>query len=154
VVGGGLDGCDGSGEILSNVVLSQIADHAPYGGVVPEIAARAHLEALDGIVEKALADASVTLSDLDGIAVTSGPGLAGGLIVGTMTARALAAVADKPLYTINHLEGHALTAPLPFPPVAVAYLPPLARSQALVCAAWACSANKVKIIATIQPVYH
>jgi len=112
VVGGGLDGCDGSGEILSNVVLSQIADHAPYGGVVPEIAARAHLEALDGIVEKALADASVTLSDLDGIAVTSGPGLAGGLIVGTMTARALAAVADKPLYTINHLEGHALTARL------------------------------------------
>lgn len=112
MVGVGPDGSDGPGEILSNVVLSQIADHAPYGGVVPEIAARAHLEALDGIVEKALTDASATLSDVDGIAVTSGPGLAGGLIVGTMTARALAAVADKPLYTINHLEGHALTARL------------------------------------------
>lgn len=103
---------EGAGEIQSNVVLSQIADHAPYGGVVPEIAARAHLDALDGIVKRALSDANVKLADVDGIAVTSGPGLAGGLIVGTMTARALAAVANKPLYTINHLEGHALTARL------------------------------------------
>lgn len=103
---------EGAGEIQSNVVLSQIADHAPYGGVVPEIAARAHLDALDGIVKRALSDANLILADVDGIAVTSGPGLAGGLIVGTMTARALAAVANKPLYTINHLEGHALTARL------------------------------------------
>lgn len=103
---------DGPGKILSNIVLSQIEDHAPFGGVVPEIAARAHLQSLDGIIADALRSADVTLDDLDGIAVTSGPGLAGGLIVGTMTARALAAVHKKPLYTINHLEGHALTARL------------------------------------------
>ena len=103
---------NGPGQILSNVVLSQIDDHAPFGGVVPEIAARAHLEALDGVVQSALDQAAVDLADLDGIAVTSGPGLAGGLIVGTMTARALAAVHKKPLYTVNHLEGHALTARL------------------------------------------
>lgn len=105
-------GVDSSGEILSNVVLSQLEDHAPFGGVVPEIAARAHLEALDGVIETALMEADTTLADLDAIAVTSGPGLAGGLIVGTMTARALAAVHDKLLFTINHLEGHALTARL------------------------------------------
>lgn len=103
---------DGPGEILSNIVLSQLEDHAPFGGVVPEIAARAHLDALDGVIAAALEKADVTLDDLDGIAVTSGPGLAGGLIVGTMTARALAAVSGKPLLTVNHLEGHALTARL------------------------------------------
>ncbi len=102
----------GPGKIHANVVHSQIEDHAAFGGVVPEIAARAHVEALDGIISSALNQAGVALKDLDGIAVTSGPGLAGGLIVGTMTARALAAVHDKPLYTINHLEGHALTARL------------------------------------------
>ena len=106
------DNNDGPGRILSNVVFSQIEDHAPFGGVVPEIAARAHLEALDGVVQAALNDAKITLSELDAIAVTSGPGLAGGLIVGTMTARALAAVHKKPLFTVNHLEGHALTARL------------------------------------------
>ncbi len=105
-------GDDGPGEILSNVVLSQIDDHAPFGGVVPEIAARAHLDALDGIIERTMAEACLNFGDLDGIAVTSGPGLAGGLIVGTMTARAIAAVHNKPLMTINHLEGHALTARL------------------------------------------
>lgn len=103
---------DGPGSILANVVLSQTDDHAPFGGVVPEIAARAHLEALDGIVQSALTKADITLPELDAIAVTSGPGLAGGLIVGTMTARALAAVHNKPLFTVNHLEGHALTARL------------------------------------------
>ncbi len=106
------DSTDGPGEIISNVVLSQLDEHAPFGGVVPEIAARAHLESLDAIIESALKKASVSLPDIDAIAVTSGPGLAGGLIVGTMTARALAAVHDKPLFTINHLEGHALTARL------------------------------------------
>lgn len=103
---------DARGVILSNIVLSQLDDHAPFGGVVPEIAARAHLEALDGIIDTALGEAGTTLEQLDGIAVTSGPGLAGGLIVGTMTARALAAVSGKPLLTVNHLEGHALTARL------------------------------------------
>ncbi|MEW9805866.1 tRNA (adenosine(37)-N6)-threonylcarbamoyltransferase complex transferase subunit TsaD [Mesorhizobium sp. ZMM04-5] len=99
-------------EILSNVVLSQIEDHAAFGGVVPEIAARAHVEALDGIVEAALADAGVDLAAVDAVAATAGPGLVGGLIVGLMTAKAVASAAGKPLLAINHLEGHALTARL------------------------------------------
>src|SRR6188474_876151 len=78
-------------EILSNVVLSQIEDHAVFGGVVPEIAARAHVEALDGMVEVALAEAGISLDEVDAIAATAGPGLVGGLIVGLMTAKALAA---------------------------------------------------------------
>jgi tRNA N6-adenosine threonylcarbamoyltransferase len=98
--------------ILSNVVLSQIADHAVFGGVVPEIAARAHVEALDGIVEAALTEAGTSLDEVDAIAATAGPGLVGGLIVGLMTAKALAAAAGKPLFAVNHLEGHALTARL------------------------------------------
>ncbi|MGN6536584.1 MAG: tRNA (adenosine(37)-N6)-threonylcarbamoyltransferase complex transferase subunit TsaD [Mesorhizobium sp.] len=101
-----------SPKILSNTVLSQIAEHAAFGGVVPEIAARAHVEALDGIVEAALADAGTDLSEIDAVAATAGPGLVGGLIVGLMTAKAIAAAADKPLLAINHLEGHALTARL------------------------------------------
>ncbi len=109
----------GMPEILSNVVLSQIEEHAAFGGVVPEIAARAHVEALDGIVEAALAEAGVALADIDAVAATAGPGLIGGLIVGLMTAKAIAAAAGKPLIAINHLEGHALTARLtdgvPFP---------------------------------------
>jgi len=103
---------DGSGEILSNIVLSQLEDHAEFGGVVPEIAARAHLDGLDGAIAASLAEAGLGFADLDAIAVTAGPGLAGGLIVGTMTARAIAAVHDLPLLTLNHLEGHALTARL------------------------------------------
>jgi len=104
---------DGSAsEIRSNVVLSQIAEHAAFGGVVPEIAARAHVEALDGIVEAALADAGTDLSEIDAVAATAGPGLVGGLIVGLMTAKAIAAAAGKPLIAVNHLEGHALTARL------------------------------------------
>lgn len=99
-------------EILSNVVLSQIEEHAAFGGVVPEIAARAHVEALDGIVEAALADAGTDLADIDAVAATAGPGLVGGLIVGLMTAKAIAAATGKPLLAINHLEGHALTARL------------------------------------------
>lgn len=101
-----------SSRILSNVVLSQIAEHAAFGGVVPEIAARAHVEALDGIVEAALADSGTDLRDIDAVAATAGPGLVGGLIVGLMTAKAIAAAAGKPLLAINHLEGHALTARL------------------------------------------
>lgn len=100
---------NGAANIASNIVHSQIADHAAFGGVVPEIAARAHLTHLDGIIERALAEAQTGFRDLDAIAVTTGPGLAGGLIVGTMTARAIAAVHTLPLYSINHLEGHTLT---------------------------------------------
>ncbi len=98
--------------ILSNVVLSQIEEHAAFGGVVPEIAARAHVEALDGIVEAALDEAGVDLSGVDAVAATAGPGLVGGLLVGLMTAKAIAAASGKPLLAINHLEGHALTARL------------------------------------------
>lgn len=99
-------------EIRSDVVLSQIADHAAFGGVVPEIAARAHVEALDGIIAAALTQAQTALDDVDAVAVTAGPGLIGGLIVGLMTAKAIAAAARKPLIPVNHLEGHALTARL------------------------------------------
>lgn len=101
-----------SSRILSNVVLSQIAEHEPYGGVVPEIAARAHVEALDRLIAKALDDADMSVHDVDAIAATAGPGLIGGLIVGLMTAKAMAFAADKPFYAVNHLEGHALTARL------------------------------------------
>lgn len=103
---------DGRGEIVSDVVLSQLEEHSAYGGVVPEIAARAHVEALDTLVEEALEQAGVTLADVDAVAATSGPGLIGGLLVGLMTGKAIAKAAGKPLYAINHLEGHALTARL------------------------------------------
>lgn len=107
----GLDS-NGTPQILSNTILSQIEAHAAFGGVVPEIAARAHVEALDGVIEAALADAGMKLSEVDAIAATAGPGLIGGLIVGLTTAKAIAAAASKPLVPINHLEGHALTARL------------------------------------------
>ncbi len=103
---------DGAGRILSNVIRSQVDEHAPFGGVVPEIAARAHVELLDGIMEAALEQAGVTLGEVDAIAATTGPGLIGGLIVGNMTGRAIAAATGKPFLAINHLEGHALTARL------------------------------------------
>jgi N6-L-threonylcarbamoyladenine synthase len=103
---------DGSREIVSNEILSQIPAHAPYGGVVPEIAARHHVEALDKIVARALAKAKLTLKDVDGVAVAAGPGLIGGLIVGATTAKTLALVANKPFIAVNHLEAHALTARL------------------------------------------
>jgi tRNA N6-adenosine threonylcarbamoyltransferase len=102
-------GHDGQGKILSNIVLSQVSEHAPFGGVVPEIAARAHVEALDHVVAKALMEAGKTLRDIDGIAAAAGPGLIGGVIVGLTTAKAIAMVNDKPLMAINHLEAHALT---------------------------------------------
>ncbi len=100
---------EGRGEILSNIVLSQIEEHAAFGGVVPEIAARAHLVAIDKIVQAALDDAKTSLADIDAIAVTAGPGLIGGVMVGLMTAKALSATTGKPLIAINHLEAHALT---------------------------------------------
>lgn len=109
----------GRPELLANEVLSQIDDHAPYGGVVPEIAARSHLVHLDGLVTRALKEADLTFKDLDGIAATAGPGLIGGVIVGLMTAKAIALVHKLPFIGVNHLEGHALTTRLtnetPFP---------------------------------------
>lgn len=99
-------------EILANVVLSQTEEHRAYGGVVPEIAARAHAHHLDDIIRRALVDSQSTLKQMDAIAVTAGPGLIGGVIVGVMTAKAIAAVHNKPFIAINHLEGHALTARL------------------------------------------
>ncbi len=103
---------DGEGEILSNEILSQIAEHAAYGGVVPEIAARAHVEVVDRLVARALGRAGCTLAQLDGIAAAAGPGLIGGVIVGLTTAKALALVTRKPLIAVNHLEAHALSARL------------------------------------------
>ncbi|AGF75111.1 O-sialoglycoprotein endopeptidase [Bartonella australis AUST/NH1] len=103
---------EGKSRILSNIVWSQIDDHALYGGVVPEIAARAHVEILDSLILKALEEANIEIKEIDAIAVTSGPGLIGGLLVGLMTAKALALAIRKPLIAVNHLEGHALTAVL------------------------------------------
>ncbi|MHA1540120.1 MAG: tRNA (adenosine(37)-N6)-threonylcarbamoyltransferase complex transferase subunit TsaD [Alphaproteobacteria bacterium] len=100
------------GTILSNVIASQIETHRAFGGVVPEVAARAHLEKIDLVIEQALTEASVTLADLDAVAVTAGPGLIGGVIVGVMAAKAIASVQKIPFIPVNHLEGHALTARL------------------------------------------
>jgi len=99
-------------EVLSSIVLSQIAEHAPYGGVVPEIAARAHVESIDAIVRRAMADAGVSLADLDGIAATAGPGLVGGVMVGLSFGKAMALALGRPLIAVNHLEGHAVSARL------------------------------------------
>lgn len=98
-------------KILSNQVASQI-EHNKYGGVVPEVASRSHMRALDKLVDLALEESGVSLEEIDAIAVTSGPGLIGGVIVGVMYAKALAASLDKPILAVNHLEGHALTARL------------------------------------------
>jgi N6-L-threonylcarbamoyladenine synthase len=98
-----------SGNILSNVVLSQDESHAAYGGVVPEIAARAHIAHLDRLIGQALGEAGIGFEDLDGVAATAGPGLIGGLIVGLMTAKAIALAHGLPLMAVNHLEAHALT---------------------------------------------
>lgn len=100
---------EGRAQVLSSVVYGQSALHADFGGVVPEIAARAHAEKLDHCVEEALAAAGLTLADLDGIAVTAGPGLIGGVLSGVMCAKGLAAGAGLPLVGVNHLAGHALT---------------------------------------------
>lgn len=112
---------DGKGAILSNLVLSQIKEHAPYGGVVPEIAARAHIEHLDRLIDQALKEAGVSFMILDGIAATAGPGLIGGVMVGLTMAKAIALAGGKPLLAINHLEGHALT-PRLLGPVQFSYL--------------------------------
>jgi N6-L-threonylcarbamoyladenine synthase len=97
------------GRILAHRLATQEEAHRPYGGVVPEIAARAHVEALAPLIEAALADADMTLADVDVIAATAGPGLIGGVMVGLVTGKALAHAANKPLIAVNHLEGHALS---------------------------------------------
>ncbi len=114
--------------LLANVIASSMDEHARYGGVVPEIAARAHLEALTPTLDAALAEAGVSLRELDAIAVTSGPGLSGALMVGIGAAKALAVSLDKPLYAVNHLVGHvgadiiqtdASSNPLEYPTIAL-----------------------------------
>ncbi|MEM7619376.1 MAG: tRNA (adenosine(37)-N6)-threonylcarbamoyltransferase complex transferase subunit TsaD [Pseudomonadota bacterium] len=116
------DWCDQGrpkGTILSNVVRSQFEEHAAFGGVVPEIAARAHVDVLDHLILKALNEAQLDFHQLDGVAVTAGPGLIGGLLTGMMTAKAICLVRDLPFIAINHLEGHALSVGLTeklFPP--------------------------------------
>lgn len=102
----------GDRRILSNVVLSQLEEHRPYGGVVPEIAARAHIDHLDGLIARALDEAGVGFDDLTGIAATAGPGLIGGVMVGLLTGKAIAAARNLPFVGVNHLEGHALSARL------------------------------------------
>lgn len=118
---------DGAGttlaaRIVAQRIASQDDEHRPYGGVVPEIAARAHAETLAPMVGAVLDDAGLTLADMDAIAATAGPGLIGGVMVGLVTAKALAMAADKPLIAVNHLEGHALSARLAEPALAFPYL--------------------------------
>ena len=108
--------------VLAHRLAGQEAAHRPYGGVVPEIAARAHVDALIPLVEAALADAGVTLADIDAVAATAGPGLIGGVMVGLVTGKALAHAAGKPLIAVNHLEGHALSPRLSDPDLAFPYL--------------------------------
>ena len=108
--------------ILSHRLAGQEAAHAPFGGVVPEIAARAHVEMIQPLVAGALADAGMTLADVDAIAATAGPGLIGGVMVGLVMAKALAHAGGRPLVAVNHLEGHALSARLSDPDLAFPYL--------------------------------
>ena len=112
----------GDRRILSHRLAGQEERHAPFGGVVPEIAARAHVEMIQPLVAGALADAGMTLADVDAIAATAGPGLIGGVMVGLVMAKALAHAGDRPLVAVNHLEGHALSARLSDPDLAFPYL--------------------------------
>lgn len=109
-------------EIVAERIASQIAEHAPYGGVVPEIAARAHAEKIAPMVEQVMDEAGLQLSDLDAIAATAGPGLIGGVMVGLVSAKALAMAGNVPLLAINHLEGHALSPRLADAELAFPYL--------------------------------
>ncbi len=103
------DDADRATRIRANCVATQLEEHAPYGGVVPEIAARAHLDYLDGLIHQALDKAGISLADLSGIAATCGPGLIGGVMVGAMTGKAIAGVRGLPFIAVNHLEAHALS---------------------------------------------
>jgi N6-L-threonylcarbamoyladenine synthase len=103
---------DGAATVLSSVVHSQIDDHAAFGGVVPEIAARSHVEMIDGVARRAMAEAGLDYDQLDGVAATAGPGLVGGVMVGLSYGKAVALARDLPLVAVNHLEGHAVSARL------------------------------------------
>jgi N6-L-threonylcarbamoyladenine synthase len=100
---------DGRATVLSSIIATQIAAHAPYGGVVPEIAARAHVDVIDHVIKTALGEANIGLNDLTGVAATAGPGLIGGVMVGLLTGKAIALARGLPLVGVNHLEGHALS---------------------------------------------
>jgi N6-L-threonylcarbamoyladenine synthase len=108
--------------ILAQTVVGQNSAHQPYGGVVPEIAARAHVEILPGLIEKVLSDAEMSISDVDAIAATAGPGLIGGVMVALLAGKGLALAAAKPLIAVNHLEGHALSPRLVDPDLGFPYL--------------------------------
>ena len=112
-------GGDGEPVVLSSIIASQDEEHRPFGGVVPEIAARAHVKKIDHVIDQAVRDSGVEYHDLDAIAATSGPGLIGGVISGLLSAKGLSMSLGKPLIAVNHLEGHALSprlaAPCPFP---------------------------------------
>jgi N6-L-threonylcarbamoyladenine synthase len=103
---------DGTSEVLSSIVASQIAEHAPFGGVVPEIAARAHVDIIDAVIRQAMAEAGIGFNGLTGVAATAGPGLVGGVMVGLSAGKAIALARGLPLEAINHLEGHAVSARL------------------------------------------
>lgn len=113
---------DGGPRVLSDIVLGQAAQHAPYKGVVPEIAARAHVEGLDATIAAAMRESGIDFAELDGIAATAGPGLIGGVMVGLVAAKAIALAHDKPLIAVNHLEGHALSPRLTPPGATFPYL--------------------------------
>ncbi|GEO00947.1 tRNA N6-adenosine threonylcarbamoyltransferase [Novosphingobium sediminis] len=119
-----IDGAAGTlaARVVAQRIASQDDEHRPYGGVVPEIAARAHAETLAPMVGAVLEEAGLTLDQIDAIAATAGPGLIGGVMVGLVTAKALAMAADKPLLAVNHLEGHALSARLAEPGLQFPYL--------------------------------
>lgn len=112
----------GDGQVLAHRLAGQEAAHAPYGGVVPEIAARAHVEALEPLIVAALADAGLTLDQVDAVAATAGPGLIGGVMVGLVTGKGIAHATGKPLVAVNHLEGHALSPRLADPDLGFPYL--------------------------------
>ena len=105
-------GGDGPAQVLSSIVASQVTAHAPYGGVVPEVAARAHVEIIDEVIAEAMSQASLGFGGLDGVAATAGPGLVGGVMVGLSAGKAIALARDLPLVAVNHLEGHAVSARL------------------------------------------
>ena len=112
----------GDRRILAQAVVGQSSAHQPYGGVVPEIAARAHVEILPALIEKVLAEAGITIRDVDAVAATAGPGLIGGVMVALLAGKGLALAAGKPLIAVNHLEGHALSPRLADPDLAFPYL--------------------------------
>ncbi|MEQ1617155.1 MAG: tRNA (adenosine(37)-N6)-threonylcarbamoyltransferase complex transferase subunit TsaD [Terricaulis sp.] len=113
---------EGGPVVLSDIVLGQAASHAPFGGVVPEIAARAHVEGLDSTIRAAMLEAGIGFADLDGVAATAGPGLIGGVMVGLLAGKAIALAHAKPLIAVNHLEGHALSPRLAEKPPSFPYL--------------------------------